>query len=466
MKDKGKIVDISKIHFVGIKGVGMTALALCALDMGIKVTGSDLKEVFVTDETLKKAGIEWKVGFKKENVGSPDLVITTGAHGGMENPENVYAFKKGIPVMMQGQALNEFSKGKKLVSVCGVGGKTSISSMVATILSVADKKSSYAIGVGEIFPIGKPGKYNAGGEYFVTEADEYVVEPGKDLTPKFLLLNPHITIVTNVEHDHPDVYPTFEDVKKAYMKFMKKTPENGHLIVSGDNKNTLELAKKSGKKFITYGMNSNFDWSIKILKEEGLKTKFELTGKDEKVEINLSVPGSYNVQNATASYIASRLSGVTKKEAVKGIESFVGSKRRFEEMGSTETGALIVDDYAHHPEELKFVISTAKKAFPQKKIITVFQPHTYSRTKSLFDEFTKSFGSADKAIFTDIYSSAREVKDESVSSEKLASRVGGIYTGNLDETTNWLRKNTGPNDLILTLGAGDIFHIHKKLLKK
>ena len=215
-----QLSKVKSIHFTGMKGVAMCALALCANDLGISITGSDTDELFVTDELLKERGIKWEVGFKeKEWKQRPDLLIATGSHGGLDNPEVISARKVKIPVITQGEAISFFSSSKKLISTCGVGGKTTTASMIAHILSQASFNPSYAIGVGKIFPLGFPGKFSKKGDYFVCEADEYALSPGQNNKPKFSVLNPYITVVTNIEHDHPDIYPTIKETKKAFKSF-------------------------------------------------------------------------------------------------------------------------------------------------------------------------------------------------------------------------------------------------------
>lgn len=459
--------NIKHIHFTGIKGVGMTSLALCAKDLGIRISGSDIKEFFVTDATLKKANISWSERFTPRNLSSDiDLLITTGAHGGLRNVEVLKAKKMGIPTMTQGEALAFFAKGKSTISVCGVGGKTTISSMIATIFEYAKKNPSYAIGVGEIFPLGLPGRYAKGGKDFICEADEFVVSPGIDNTPKFLLLEPFITVATNIEHDHPDVYKSFSSAKKAYLKFFKKLPNTGTLISFFGNENTLEVAKESGANLVTYGRKKGADWRIVEEERNGWKTKVTVKVGESDFSFQLNFPGKYNVENALASIIAAKLAGIELEEVLAGIEKFEGVKRRFEKIGKIKTGALLIDDYAHHPEEISSVLELTRELFPKKRIIAVFQPHTYSRTRALFNEFTKSFKDADIVGLVDIYSSAREEKDPSVSSERLANAIkkGGKYLGSLKSTTEWILENTDKDDIVLTLGAGDIFYIHEKLV--
>jgi len=239
---KLNLKNIKHIHFTGIKGVGMTSLALCAADMGIKITGSDVKEFFVTDETLSRRKIDWKVGFGKNNLKKlPDLLITTGAHGGLNNPEVQYARDKGVPVITHAEALGLFTKKKDTIAVCGVGGKTTTCSMIATILDTNHCHPSFAIGVGNIFPIDTPGKFSKKQGCFICEADEYAISPGIDMRPRFSYISPKILIVTNIEHDHPDIYPTFKDTKHTYRRFFERIPKDGHLIASSDCKNLTKI---------------------------------------------------------------------------------------------------------------------------------------------------------------------------------------------------------------------------------
>src|SRR3990167_3039752 len=315
---------LKHIHFVGIKGVGVCSLALCAQDMGIKVTGSDTAELFITDKVLKERGISYKTSFSDKNLfPRPDLVITTGAHGGLNNPEVVAAKEMGIPVLTQGEAIAEFAEGKKTIAVCGVGGKTTTSAMIAFALEKVGKKPSWAVGVSEIFGLGYGGKYNKEGEYFVAEADEYAVSIGVDNRPKFHLLSPEVIVVTNIAHDHPDIYPTFEDSLSAYQTFFEKLPKDGILVVFAEDQYALSLAKKVDRKTITY------KWDDPLVK--------------------LKVPGRYNLQNAAAAIAAVGALGINSQDASAALMDFKGTKRRFEVVGETPSGAVIVDDYAHHP---------------------------------------------------------------------------------------------------------------------
>lgn len=461
---------LKHIHFTGIKGVAMTALALCAQDLGIKVTGSDTEEVFVTDETLEKRGISWSVNFKKENLEpKPDLVVFTGAHGGLKNPEVQAAKNMGIPVVTHAEALAAFMEGKDGIITAGVGGKSTTAALIAHILDRAGKNPSFAVGVGNIEPIGVPGRYNKKGREFVTEGDEYVVSP-QDRRPRFSLLSPKTAVITNIEHDHPDVYPNLAETMAAFEKFMEKIPSGGLLVANVGNNNIRNLLGSVEAPVETYGAE-DADWRIDALSTYPGGMTFSLAGKGVVIDnLKISLPGRYNVLNAAAAFIVCNHLGVSAQKIKEALLDFEGTKRRFEKIGEAG-GVLVYDDYAHHPIEIKAAIRAARDWYPERRLIVVFQPHTYSRTKALFAEFARALAQADVAAIMDIYSSAREEPDPEVSSQKLEEETAKYnkqvhYTKGHEETVRWLLENAKDGDVILTLGAGDIFCIHMELLER
>ncbi|KKQ52563.1 UDP-N-acetylmuramate--L-alanine ligase [Candidatus Woesebacteria bacterium RIFCSPHIGHO2_01_FULL_39_17] len=467
------ITKLKHVHLTGIKGVGMTALALCMRDLGIKVTGSDVEEEFVTDVFLRKNHIDWNIGFGEKNLSPrPDLLVTTAAHSGLLNPEVQSAKNLGIKITTFAEFLAELANTKEVVGVCGVGGKTSTASMITVLLNDAGLHPSFAIGVGNIYPIGVSGRFDKKGKNFVCEADEYVVSPGVNNIPKFMLLNPKILVVTNIEYDHPDIYASFEDTKKAFRKLFEKLPSDGLLIACIDNSNVSDAIKGLRKPVITYGFNQKADWQIKVIKFKAQKTFFSLYSKKENRifdNLELNIRGRFNVQNAAATFIVGNFLGIDKLDLRRGLSSYLGCRRRFEKMGEYKK-ALFFDDYAHHPEEIKAALIAAREWFPKKRIVSIFQPHTYSRTKALFKEFSEAFADADIVGFMDIYASARESKDASVSSELLAKETRknnpeAFYLGGHKKTLEWINKNVKKGDVVLTMGAGDIFHIYNNLFK-
>ena len=476
-EDSLLINKIKNIHFVGIKGVGMAPLAIIAKEAGFKVTGCDVDKAFITDESLKKAGIDVKIGFNALHVGDADLVITTGAHGGFDNVENVEAKIQNIPVWTQGEAVGKFMDGEifgrkfKGISVSGSHGKTTTTAMIATVLKVNSMDPSFLVGTGSISSLGSSGHFGKG-EYFIAEADEYSTEPKYNKTPKLLWQKPLNAVITNIEFDHPDVYASIDDLKNTFEKFSQNISGEGALIACFDDQETKSLIKNYKKRMITYGFSSAADFYIKKYSLEEDRVYFWVNAKDTLIgQFILNVIGEHNILNALCAIVVSLELGLSAEKIKKGLLAFNGSKRRLEFKGKLNSGAMLYDDYAHHPTEIKSTLTALKKSFPNKKIVCIFQPHTYSRTKSLFEQFIGSFTNADEVILTDIYSSLREKEDLSVSSKKLSDEVSRFkkevhYIAKLEDVVKYLfQKGYGENFIIITMGAGDVYEIAEDVLK-
>jgi len=468
---------IKKIHFVGIKGVGMTPLAIIAKEAGFTVTGSDISEEFITDKSLEKAGIKILAGFNESHVEKVDLVITTGAHEGFDNPENKKAKLLGIPVWTQGEAVGKFMDGEFLgrkfegISVAGSHGKTTTTAMIATIIKENKLDPTYVIGTGEIPSLGLSGHFGKG-QYFVAEADEYSTEPKYDKTPKLLWQKPKIGVITNIEFDHPDLYNSLDELTQVFLKFSHNVSSDGSLIVCVDDLEVIKLLKSYTGKAITYGFSKNADFFIERISMEEDKMFFWASVKGTSLgEFSIGVTGEHNALNALSSIATCLELGLSKENIRKGLSSFKGTKRRFEFIGPILSGALLYDDYAHHPTEIKETLSAFKKTFLKKKIVCIFQPHTYSRTKSLFEQFITSFGNADEVILTDIFPSARETADNSISSKDLVLAMQNKhknvkYVASLLDVIKYLdEKNYGRGYIVITMGAGDVYKIASGLIK-
>ncbi len=446
---------IKSIYFVGIKGVGMTPLAIIAKEAGMEVTGSDIGEEFITQELLKKVGITPLVGFSKENIKNPDLVITTGAHGGFSNIEVVEAKRKNIEVITQGEAVGLFMEGLIFgreqigISVTGTHGKTTTTAMVATILKDCGLDPSFVIGGGNILSLGSSGHFGEG-KYFVAEADEYMTEPIFDKTIKFMWQHPKIAVITNIEFDHPDAYKSLEETREKFLEFVNQLPKNGVLITCGDDPQVKKLLSEFKGRKITYGTSNDNDFIV----DEVLKG------------VSLSVFGEHNRLNATAAFIVGLEVGLSKGRIIKSLIQFKGSKRRSEFVGELESGALVYDDYAHHPTEIQKTLKSFRDKFPSSRIVCIFQPHTYSRTKSLFEQFSNSFNDANIVILTNIYSSLREKPDPTVSMPDLAKKIGAkaLFLPKLSDVVEYINnQNFGKGFILITMGAGDVYKISEKL---
>ena len=431
-----KNVDLSKIkraHFAGIGGIGVSAIARMMLAEGKIVGGSDTSDSAIIDE-LRKLGAKIFLGHNADNVAEDvDLLVYTPALTA-DNPELKKAVELGIPTLSYPEMLGLISKDKYTIAVSGAHGKTTTTAMIAKILIDAGLDPTVIVGSllkdqGSNFVAGKS-------EYFVVEACEY--------KKSFLNLNPKIIVITNIDNDHLDYYGNLENVKKAFGEFAAKLPKEGYLVCDPNDENLKDIIKEAKFKIIDYTkVNNNF---------------------------SLKIPGEHNIKNAQAAIVAAEILGVDSKKAENSLESFEGTWRRFEFKGETKNGVLVYDDYGHHPTEIKATLKGAREFFGGKKIWCVFQPHLYSRTKLLLNDFGKSFSYADEIILADIYA-AREPKDEGINSKMLAEEIiknGGKarYMESFDKITGFLVENSKKGDVVITTGAGDIYKIGENLLKK
>ena len=454
-RSKLSMNKIKSIHFVGIKGVGMTPLAIIAKEAEIKVSGSDTADEFITDVVLKKAGIIPLVGFSKTHILNPDLVITTGAHGGFSNPEVLEAKRKNIKVITQGEAVGIFMGGEIFgrkffgISITGTHGKTTTTAMIASLLKTNNFDPSFLIGTANAESLGAPGHYGKG-KFFVAEADEYMTEPTFDKTIKHMWQHPKIAVITNIEFDHPDAYSSLDDTREKFLKFANQLPEDGVLITWGDDPQVRKLLTEYKGKKITYGSAKQNDYIV----DEVLKN------------VTLSVFGAHNRLNAAAAFVVGLKIGLLPEQINKGLEKFTGSKRRSEFIGTLMSGAQLFDDYAHHPTEIQKALNAFREKFPNSKIVCIFQPHTYSRTKSLFEQFSDSFKDVDIVILTNIYSSLREKPDPTVSMENLATKIGkkALFIPKLNDVIKYINNQSyGYNVVLITMGAGDVYKISEEL---
>lgn len=468
---------IKSIHFVGIKGVGMTPLAIIAKEAGIKVTGSDLTDEFITDEVLKKSGITLLEGFSKTNIKNVDLVIATGAHGGFENEEVKEAKRKNIKVLTQGEAVGIFMDGKIFerkfdgISIAGSHGKTTTTALTAAIFKESGVDPSFIIGTGNIPFLGSSGHYGKG-NYFIAEADEYATEPTFNKKSKFLWQYPKIAVFTNIDFDHPDLFNSIEEVKNAFFAFATQVAfKNGVLVVNGDDihiKKTLE--NYTGEK-ITFGFSPRNDYVITKINVSDFQTFFWVETHGVSLgEFAIKLVGEHNALNALAAAIVALQAGIKLEEIKKTLKVFSGTKRRFEHVGELFSGALLYDDYAHHPTEIKKTLRAFRQVFPKNQIICIFQPHTHSRTEKLFDEFSYSFNDANLLILTDIYPSSREKdSDYSISSKKLFEKISRfknqvMFLAKPQDVIEYIRQKQYKKDtIVITMGAGDIYKIWKGL---
>lgn len=476
-----KLLNFQNFHLVGIKGVAMTSLAQLLLDAGKSVTGVDVREDFVTKGILRKLeDREVKVAFDfgAQLPEETEVVIYTAAHDGPSNPQVELAKEKDLLILSQAEALGMFFNSSEGIAVCGVGGKSSVSAMIAFIFEKVSPQS-FSVGVGNIVGLNKTGQWLEGANFFVAEADEYVTDPhapgkGEEITPRFSYLKPKITVCTNLQFDHPDVYRDFGHTREVYERFFKQIKMGGSLIINGDDQDLVELSNKlvaenSQLKVLSFGENKNADFRLfHYQSKEGLTiSDFEFAG--EKFELKLKVPGKYNVMNGLAAIAVCKVAGISIKESIEVLADFHSTMRRFEFIGE-KSGVKYYDDYAHHPGEIEAVIKALREWYPGEKKVIAFQPHTFSRTKELFDQFASSFTEADKVVMIDVFASAREKSDPSVSSDLLCQAINKknpeVKAKNLktiEKLAKYFENEIKSGSVVLTIGAGDIYGVHDLL---
>lgn len=439
------------IHFIGIGGISMSGLAHIAISNGCKVTGSDRTKSEITDRLEAEGAIIYE-GHDAKNIEGADLVVHTAAVKD-DNPEMAEAVRRGIRLVDRAEFLGALMKKyKHAVGVAGTHGKTTTTSMLAHALLYADTDPTISVG-GILDLIG--GNIRCGkSDLFVTEACEY--------TNSFLKFYPTIALITNIEEDHLDFFTGIDMIRGSFRQFAELTKGKGSVVAYGEDENIKIALDGADLNIITYGMGSTNDYYAQNIVYNAGYPSFDVYKHGEKLcHISLNVPGDHNILNSLATIAVCALLGVDAEPAAKGIETFKGTHRRFEKKGFVN-GAVVLDDYAHHPTEIKATLKAAK-AFPHKKIICIFQPHTYSRTRTLWQEFLTAFDDADELIITHIYA-AREVYDGVTDPDKLAAEIAerGIdakYIDSFEEIADYIKKNASENDIVFTMGAGDVTNI-------
>lgn len=464
----------SNFYLVGIKGVAMTSLAQILVDLGKKVGGCDVEEAFVTQEKLDLLGVSIDTGFSHTLPETTDCVIYTAAHQGADNPLVVEAVQKDIPTYSHAAALGHVFDAQKGVAVCGVGGKSTVSAMITWVLTQLGHDPSYSVGVGSIIGLEKTGRFTANSTYFVAEADEYVTNPqevqrGAAPEPRFSYLHPFCTVCTNLSYDHPDVYSNFDQTKEAFTDFFSQIKPGGVLILN--HKDLPEVTKHSASEVRTFGSAGECDYLYVYDEADSHAgvTKATIIVNAERFELTLKVPGRYNVENAVAAIAACDTLGFDIEEVITALASFGSTQRRFEYKGDKH-GITFYDDYAHHPSELKAVLHALTSWYPNKEVYVAFQPHTYSRTKTLLNDFASTLAAAPNLVLLDIFASAREAEDTSISSAVLAKaiRVEGYIKeipvlANYHALAEYVTTHIPKGSVCITLGAGDIYKVHELL---
>jgi len=451
------------IHLIGIGGISMSGIAKLLLLRDYKVSGSDIKDSN-TIKNLKKLGAKIEVGHNSNNIkkwGIPDFVVNSSAIDD-NNSELKMANKLGIKILKRAEMLSKLMEDKKTIAVSGTHGKTTTTGLIATMMQNSEKYDPTTMIGGNLPSI--QGNIKSGTDnYFVTEADES--------DGSLLYFDPYISVVTNIELEHLDFYTNKKKLQNTFKNFINKTAASGKSIVCAEDKIIRELIDLDNDKIISYGFE-NGKIRANNINYLPFGSLFDVEFNNKKIgEINLQIPGKYNILNSLAAIAVGLYLGLSFTEIKKGIEKFSGVKRRFEKKALIKD-VLIIDDYAHHPTEIKETLKAAVNT-GFNRVIAIFQPHRYSRTKYLFKEFCNSFSDADRLIITDVYSADEKIKDEEDKylAKNMAEECSKIYDfkveyiKNLSKIPDYLNSIIESRDIVITIGAGDIYKSGEKLIK-
>jgi UDP-N-acetylmuramate--alanine ligase len=449
---------VKKIHFVGIGGIGMSGIAEVLLNLGYTVSGSDLSQTDIT-QRLAYLGAAIFKGHDASYLGDADVAVTSTAVR-INNPEVQEAHRRGIPVIPRAEMLAELLKMKFSIAVSGSHGKTTTTSMVATVLAHGDLDPTMVIG-GKLASIGSNAKMGDG-EVIVAEADES--------DGSFLKLSPSLAVITNIDLEHLDYYKDIEEIKEAFLQFANIVPFYGSTILCHDDENVKAILPRIKRKTITYGLTSPADYRAGDINFVGSSSTFSLFHKEDPCgTVTLNVPGRFNVYNALATIAVAREFDMEFPIIFEGLKLFVGVHRRLEVKGKSR-GVTVVDDYGHHPTEIRETLAAARQVW-KDRIIVVFQPHRYTRTNALFREFLTTFPNADTLIVTDVYA-ASEDPIEGVNALSLCEGIRRCghrdvtYLPGFDDIVKHLLAIARPTDIIITQGAGNVWKIGEEFLKR
>lgn len=453
--------EIKKIYFIGIKGVAMSGLAVICKQRGLEVFGSDVADKFITDKVLLDNKINVLDNFSKKNLDCRPDMIVIGTSWSEGNVEVVEAKKQKIQCLTDSELRGLLSREKRTIAVTGVHGKTTTTAFVAYLFDRAGLKPSFLIGTG-LVPDLKSNASWFSGKHFIVEGDEYV-KSKIDKTPKFLDLTPAVSVITSLEWEHVDVFPDLEIMEKYFSQLIEKTSDL--VVACGDWPSITKIIAGHKDKAVTYGLGVDNDYQAYNIRPEFEKTIFSVRHSQEELgEFSIKLFGEHNVLNALAAIIVGLKEGIALEKIKEILPNFCGTQRRFEV--KEKNGIIFVDDYAHHPTAIQTTLKAIRTRYPDKKIYCVFQPHTVSRTKALINDFAKSFGDVDCVVLADIFASAREPisdftsKDLTLVTKKY--KPNAVYGGNLDNVVKYLKPLIKSGDVIVTMGAGDVYKVVEK----
>ncbi len=445
------------IHFVGIGGIGMSGIAELLLNLGYKVSGSDIALSDITRRLESLGGIIFE-GHSEIQIQGADVVVISSAIDS-ENPEVVAAAQGAIPVIPRAEMLAELMRLKYSVAIAGAHGKTSTTSIIASVLDKGGLDPTVVIG-GKLKSIGCNALLG-GGDFIVAEADES--------DGSFLKMSPTIAVVTNIDREHLDFYQDLNDIKEAFLSFIDRIPFYGLAVLCLDNEPIQDLIPKIHKRYTTYGMSTQADFQAKNVIFEGLRSRYQVFRLGEPLgDVFLNLPGIHNVYNSLASIAVGTELDIPFDRIKSALQDVEGVQRRLEIKGEAK-GVTVVDDYGHHPTEIKITLQAVRESWPDRRIVVVFQPHRYTRTQALFDDFTRAFYQSDLLVVLPIYA-AGEKKIEGVDGFTLFEEIRRhghrdvVYLENFGAAVSHLKEILRPGDILLTLGAGNVFNLGETVL--
>ncbi len=445
--------SVKRIHFVGIGGMGMSGIAEILMSQGFIVSGSDLHKSEIT-EHLASLGARMCIGHDAAHIADAEVVVYSSAVKPLDNPETVAALERKVPIIRRAEMLSEVSRLKYCLAIAGTHGKTTTTSMCGHVMMKASMDPTVIVG-GRLKGLGGTNARLGKGDWIVLEADEY--------DRSFLQLLPTIAVITNVEADHLDIYSDLDDIKGAFVEFANKVPFYGTACVCLDDPGVRAILPSIKRVVVTYGLSAQCDVRADDITFNERSSRFTLIYNDSPLgEIELNVPGDHNIRNSLAACAIGLLCDIPFEVIRDGLADFGGVYRRFEIKGE-KGGILVIDDYAHHPTEIKATLAAARRGW-KRRIVAVFQPHTYTRTRDFYAEFATSFDDADVLILTDVYP-AREAPIEGITGKLIAdaARDAGHrnvhYVADKDDVPALLKDLVSEGDLVLTMGAGDIWEV-------
>lgn len=443
--------SIKKIHFVGIGGIGMSGIAEILLDQGFKVSGSDMHTTDVTDR-LKSLGATIYQGHVAENLDEADVLVYSSAVKPNENPEVLAAIERKIPVIRRAEMLAELTRMKYSVSIAGTHGKTTTTSMTGLVMMEGDLDPTVIVG-GKLSGLGGTNARLGHGDWSVIEADEF--------DRSFLQLFPTVAVITTLEREHLDIYSDIEDIKNAFVEFANKVPFYGFVVLCLDEPALTDILPRIKKRIITYGLTPQCDlYATDLHHQEKVSVFTVVRSGVELGQMQLRIPGVHNIKNALAATLVGLELGVPFEKIAAALAKFTGVYRRFE-VKADVNGVMVVDDYAHHPTEVKATLEGIRAGW-KRRIVAVFQPHTYTRTRDFYMDFGKSFFNADVLIVTDVYP-AREQPIQGITGELIANAAIQFghrnvhYVQDKTQVPAYLQRIVKPGDIVVTMGAGDIW---------